>query len=71
MSNSIHCDNCQDTGEMTYTGTDTAGRSYRVTEACPECCEHDEHDHGICLNCGADRTDWLVGQAESAFEGDR
>lgn len=22
---------------------------------CTECCPHDEHDHGICLDCGADR----------------
>lgn len=23
-------------------------------EACQACCPHDEHDHGICLDCGAD-----------------
>lgn len=38
---------------------------------CQECCPHDEHDHGICLSCGKDRTDDLVCAAEYAFEGDR
>lgn len=40
-------------------------------DKCQECCPHDEHDHGICLSCGLDRTDHFVGLAESAFEGDR
>lgn len=31
----------------------------------PEC-EHEEHDHGICLYCGADITDRLVDAAEYA-----
>jgi hypothetical protein len=34
-------------------------------------CDHDEHDHGICLACGEDITDTLVGEAEAAYEGDR
>lgn len=38
---------------------------------CQRCCPHDELDHGICMDCGADRTDDLVAQAEYAFEGDR
>jgi len=38
---------------------------------CQECCMHDEHDHGICLDCGMDRTEFLVCDAEYAFEGDR
>jgi len=21
-------------------------------ESCQECCEHDEHDHFVCLDCG-------------------
>ena len=29
-------------------------------------CQHDEHDHGVCLDCGADLTDKLAGQAEAA-----
>lgn len=36
-----------------------------------EPCEHNEHDHGICLDCGKDITDNLVGAAEARFEGDR
>ena len=38
---------------------------------CQECCPHDEHDHGICMDCGLDRNDHFVGMAEAAFEGDR
>jgi hypothetical protein len=32
---------------------------------CLECagCSHDEHDHGICLDCGEDRTDDLAARA--------
>ena len=33
-----------------------------------EPCPHDEHDHGICLSCGEDITDDLVGQAENASD---
>jgi hypothetical protein len=29
-------------------------------------CPHDEHDHGICLDCGKDIMDDLVGAAEMA-----
>jgi hypothetical protein len=32
-------------------------------------CQHDEHDHGVCLDCGKDITNNLVGRAESASEG--
>lgn len=34
-------------------------------EAQEEPCEHVEHDHGICLECGADITDRLVAAAEN------
>lgn len=27
-------------------------------------CPHDEHDHGICLNCGKDVLDTLIDRAE-------
>ena len=35
---------------------------------CQECCSHDEHDHGICLDCGLDRSDDLAAQAEFQAE---
>jgi Fe2+ or Zn2+ uptake regulation protein len=41
-----------------------AARLYREQQACG----HDEHDHGICLACGADITDTLAGQAEDAAD---
>lgn len=40
-------------------------------DVCQECCPHDEHDHGICLDCGKDNTDHFVGMAESYYEGER
>ncbi len=27
---------------------------------CPECCEHQDLDCGHCLDCGSDRTEWLM-----------
>jgi hypothetical protein len=27
-------------------------------------CPHDEHDHGICIDCGKDIMDDLIGRAE-------
>ena len=41
-----------------------AARIYREQQVC----DHDEHDHGICLACGADITDTLAGQAEDAAD---
>lgn len=28
---------------------------------CQDCCPHDEHDHGICLDCAKDLIDELSG----------
>ena len=33
-----------------------------------ETCPHDEHDHGICLECGRDIMDDLVAAAEFAAD---
>ena len=33
-----------------------------------EHCDHAEHDHGICIACGADITDTMAGQAEDAAD---
>jgi len=41
-----------------------AARLYREQQEC----DHDEHDHGICLACGADITDTLAGRAEDAAD---
>ena len=30
-------------------------------DKCQECCPHDEHDHGICLDCAKDLIDELSG----------
>ena len=38
-------------------------------DTCESCqCEHAEHDHGICIDCGSDRMEHLIAQAE--FERD-
>lgn len=42
-----------------------------VVEDDQENCPHDEHDHGICLDCEKDLTDSLAGRAEAFYEGDR
>ena len=34
-------------------------------------CDHPEHDHGICLDCGEDITNDLVSKSEAQSEGDR
>ena len=39
--------------------------------SCQECCEHLEHDHGICNDCEAEVFDRLAARAEEAWEGDR
>lgn len=36
-----------------------------------EPCEHTEHEHGICSDCGEDIFEDLVAQAEARCEGDR
>ena len=41
-----------------------AARLYREQQEC----EHPEHDHGHCIECGADLTDTLAGQAEDAAD---
>ena len=42
-----------------------AAKLRRETE---EECEHDEHDHGICLHCGKDVWDDVVAAAEFRAE---
>jgi hypothetical protein len=39
-----------------------AARQYLAEQEC----DHEEHEHGHCLACGADITDELAGQAEDA-----
>ncbi len=54
------CLQCKDIGYLT---------PYK--ESCKACCEHYEHDHGICYDRGEDITDSLYGKAEAYYEGDR
>jgi hypothetical protein len=44
----FNCFRCEDTGEGPH------------GETCPDCCEHNEHDHFICLDCGheGEPSDW-------------
>lgn len=43
----------------------------KAVEKSKEECPHDEHDHGICLDCGKDIMDHLVTESEYRCEGDR
>ena len=47
-----------------------AMEEYKLWQAAREQeeCEHDEHDHGICLNCGKDVWDDVVAAAEFRAE---
>lgn len=55
----VHCD-----GELTRDMDDNGTFYY-----CAPCdCEHDETDHGICIDCGKDCTSDLAGEAEFAAE---
>lgn len=39
-------------------------------QTCQACCEHDETDHGICLDCGSDESQGReFMRAEAAAEG--
>lgn len=49
------CERCDDKCEIRIDGK---------WETCPDCCPHDEHDHGYCLECGKNIFDDLVGAAE-------
>ena len=46
------CEKCGDSGSLPNGDT------------CPDCCSHDEHDHGYCLDCGKDIMDNLINRAE-------
>ena len=49
------CERCNDHCEIKIDGK---------WETCPDCCPHDEHDHGYCLDCGKNIMDNLIGRAE-------
>lgn len=41
-------------------------------EKCQDCCEHNEHDHFICLDCGKELDPGeFIDAAELAYGGDR
>lgn len=65
----IHCTECMDRGEVN--ASPFSEESQIILVPCPACCEHSEHDHGFCLECGLDRSDSLVEAAEQACEGER
>ena len=46
------CPKCRDSGELPN------------GDICPDCCPHDEHDHGICLDCSKDIWNDIVASAE-------
>jgi hypothetical protein len=40
-------------------------------EEIEEDCLHDDHEGGVCIDCGEDVLNKLIGEAESRYEGDR
>lgn len=58
------------TGKIIYTKASCL-ECFDHDEKCQECCPHNEHDHGICYDCGLDRNDELCNSAHEAMEGDR
>lgn len=67
----FNCERCEDTGEIVVSIYSVRGETRKDLIICPDCCEHFEHDHGYCLDCGEDCLDVLVGRAESYYEIDR
>ncbi len=45
-----------------------ASKEERERKAYQEECPHDEHDHGICLECGKDIFDDVIAAAEFAAD---
>lgn len=64
-----------DHGEQRYAYTGCLSYAFALRRSASmnerDTCAHDDHDHGICIDCGLDRTDHFVSAAEYAFEGDR
>lgn len=72
-----YCEECQAKEKAYWEGQYRAGRLLPQKcdgstdcgdSDCQECCPHDEHDHGICLDCEKDILDDLIRDAEDAFE---
>ena len=54
-----NCEECNDSGEVVITlqkisPMDGSIRLVKSSKACEDCCEHQELDHGICIDCGRD-----------------
>lgn len=58
-----NCEECGDAGEIAVTYTREDGSERECREPCTACCPHDEHDHGICLDCGKDNYEDMAARA--------
>lgn len=69
LPNKYDCLECKDTGEVEVTvhyavgHYKYSGQTRTEYQSCQECCPHDEHDHGICLDCGLDNYEHLAAAA--------
>jgi hypothetical protein len=61
------CEDCKDTGEV-MVRYNFAGRQQLVASPCEACCPHDEHDHGICLDCGKDNYEDMAARAYDRYK---
>lgn len=65
------CSECKDTTEVLESIQVINGVTREVWVNCQECCPHDDHDHGICLDCEKDLNYTLIDRAESMYESER
>lgn len=40
-------------------------------ETCQACCEHSELDHGVCMDCGSDRNEWIGAARYDSYKASR
>ncbi len=45
---------------LTQCDVDVENHTRCGEEPCSDCCDHDEVEDGFCLNCGDDRSEWLM-----------
>lgn len=71
MSNQVVQMQSKEMDEMAEAGITQDPICYPDDGPDEEDCEHGDIDDFECLDCGKDMTEWLMAEAEYAYEGDR